>query len=176
MSENLTSDTPEINKPIDDNARKFVSSPIDQQFLQENNANSFNLIVDWLETGEDNEKKIAYKKYDNGDVQILLIAKHTVQGKRSSIKDKITEDDYRHLLDSSILRVEKRRHEFKYIQNDISFSINFDEFADSELYILEVDASNEEERSSFDPAAFPAKLAEVTGDISYYGYHVTGVI
>lgn len=176
MLEKLPMHTPERSEVLGDNARKFVVDTLDPKFLDENNASSFNLIVDWLEKGEDNEKKIAYKQFDNGDTQILLIAKVTIDGDRTSSKGEITEEKYKELLGSSILHVEKRRHEFDYTQNNISFSTNFDEFAGGKLYMLEVDASTKEERNSFDPNDFPAKLTEVTGDIRYYGYRVADII
>lgn len=161
---------------IDDNARKFVVEAIDHTFLEENKVSSFTLTVDWLETGEDNEKKIAYKEFDNGDIQILLISKLTEDGKRTSVKEKITESTYKELLSSSILHLEKKRHEFEYVQSNTSFSIKFDEFTEGGLYILEVDAPSEEERSYFNPNDFPAKLTEVTGDMRYYGYRIAEII
>lgn len=176
MSEKLPINTPEKSELLDDNARKFVVEAIDHEFLDENETTSFTLTVDWLETGEANEKKIAYKAFDTGDIQILLISKLTKDGKRTSQKDKITKEEYEELLSSSVLHLEKKRHEFEYIQNNISFSIKFDQFSEGRLYILEVDAPSEEERSHFDPSAFPAKLAEVTGDIRYYGYRVADII
>lgn len=176
MSEKLPINTPEKNKLLDDNARKFIVEAIDHEFLDVNEATSFTLVVDWLETGEANEKKIAYKAFGTGDIQILLISKLTKGGKRTSQKEKITKEAYEELLDSSVLHLEKKRHEFEYIQNNISFSIKFDEFAEGRLSILEVDASSEEERGLFNPNTFPAKLAEVTGDVRYYGYRVADII
>lgn len=167
---------PERSELLDDNARKFVTEVVNHEFLEKNGASSFNLIVDWLETDEDNEKKVAYKQFDNGDIQILLISKQTKGGKRTSKKDKITEETYKELLSSSVLHLEKKRYEFEYTQNNISFSIKYDEFAGGELYVVEVDAASEKERDSFNPNDFPAKLAEVTGDIRYYGYRVAGII
>lgn len=164
------------SEPLDDNARKFVVGAIDRAILEENESSSFTLTVDWLETGEDNEKKVAYKKFDNDDIQILLISKLTEGGKRTSVKEKITEETYKELLSSSVLHLEKKRHEFEYAQNNTSFSIKFDEFAESRLCILEVDAQSEIERDSFNPNNFPAKLTEVTGDIRYYGYRITDIV
>lgn len=171
MSE-APSTTPEKKQTLEDNARKFTLEPIDPQFLNEHNATSFTLIVDWLETAEDNEKKLAYKKFDDATVQILLIAKVTNGDNRTSEKEKIPEEKYKELLGSSILHLEKKRYEFTYTQNDIPFSIKYDEFADGKLCLLEVDAANEEERSAFSPADFPSELDEVTGDMRYYGYRV----
>jgi len=165
-----------VSAPLDDNARKFVAQAIDHTFFEENKPSSFTLTIDWLETDEDSEKKIAYKKFDNGDIQILLISKLTEDSKRTSIKEKITNETYKVLLDSSALHLEKKRHEFEYVQNNISFSMKFDEFADGRLHILEVDASTEEERNAFNPNDFPAKLAEVTGDIRYYGYRIVDML
>jgi hypothetical protein len=176
MSEKPPTNTPEKGELLNDNARKFVTEIIDHELLEKNQATSFTLTVDWLETGEDNEKKVAYKKFDNGDTQILLIAKVTIDGDRSSVKEKITEAEYKKLLDSSTLHLEKKRHEFEYAQDDITFSMKLDEFSGGKLYMLEVDAQDEEDRSSFDPNSFPIKLEEVTGDLRYYGYRVAGII
>ncbi len=159
----------EKTEVLDDNARKFVVGPIDAQFLKENDASSFEL------TDKDTETKLAYKDFGNDDIQILLISKNTVEDNRTSEKKKITKEEYEQLKKASILHLEKTRHEFTYTQNDIPFSVKYDEFTNSELRVLEVDASNEEERESFSPDDFPIKLAEVTGDMQYYGYRVANV-
>lgn len=175
MSE-IPTNNPKKKETFDDNARKFTVETLDPQFLNEHRAVSFTLIVDWLELGKDSEKKIAHKKFDNGDVQILLITKITKDNSRTSEKEKITEEKYKDLHGSSVIHLEKRRFEFEYSQNNTLFSIKYDEFADSELRILEVDASNEAERSAFDPNEFPSKLVEVTGDRRYYGYRVAEIV
>jgi hypothetical protein len=178
----MTAEIPQ-NKPekekrevLDDNARKFIVEPINALFLEENDASSFKLTVDWLETNEDNETKIAYKDFGNGNVQILLISKTTVDGNRTSEKKKITKEEYEQLKNASILHLEKTRYEFAYIQNDIPFSVKYDEFANSELRVLEVDALSEKERDSFNSDDFPVELGEVTGDMQYYGYRVAEVV
>lgn len=164
------------NELADDNARKFIVGTIDNELLRDKKAISFHMIVDWLETGEENEKKVAYKKFSTGDTQILLISKTTTDGKRTSDKKKINEREYEGLLKSSILRLEKVRHEFEHVQEGVTFSIKYDEFTGGKLQILEVDAPNEDERDSFNPDDFPAKLSEVTGDARYYGYRITGIL
>lgn len=178
MTADIPEDKPEKEKRevLDDNARKFVVGPIDSIFLDENDASSLKLTVDWLETGEDNETKVAYKDFGNNDIQILLISKTTVNDNRTSEKKKITKEEYEQLKKSSVLHLEKTRYEFTYAQNDTSFSVKYDEFANSELRVLEIDASSEEERESFNPDDFPIELAEVTGDLQYYGYRVANVI
>lgn len=176
MSVEIPKTTPEKKEVLDDNARKFTVEPISTQFLDEHGATSFTLTVDWLKTSEDNEKKVAYKEFDNGDIQILLIAKVTKDGNRTSEKIKITEDEYKELRRSSILRLEKKRYEFEYTQNGIPYSVKYDEFPDGNLRILEVDASNEQERSSFSPSDFPGGPEEVTGDARYYGYRVADLV
>jgi hypothetical protein len=50
--------------------------------------------------------------------------------------------------------------------------MKYDEFADDELRLLEVDAASEEERGAFSPSDFPSKLDEITGDMQYYGYRI----
>jgi hypothetical protein len=176
MTAEIPTSNPEKKEKLDDNARKFVTEVLDSAFLDANGASSFTLTVDWLETGEDTEVKVARKSFDNGDVQILLIAKTTKDGNRVSEKEKISEERYQQLKPSSVLHLEKKRYEFEYEQNDTPFSVKYDEFADGEFSMLEVDASSEEQRGSFDPEEFPAELQEVTGDIRYYGYRVAEVI
>lgn len=168
--------TKDTSAVIDDNARKFITKPIRAQFLRDHDATSYTMIVDWLKTGEDNEKKVAYKKFDNGDVKILLISKVTKSGDRTSVKEKITEEKYKEFVASSILHLEKKRYEFTHTQNSIPFSIKYDEFAGDKLCILEVDASSEEARNSFNPNDFAGELTEVTDDIRYYGYRVASMI
>lgn len=160
----------------DDNARKFITPALDAQFLTEHSPSSFTLTVDWLETGEDNETKVAYKKFDSGDTQILLISKVTKDGSRTAEKEKITEEKYKELIASSILHLAKKRYEFTYTQNDIPFSVKYDVFENGELCMLEIDAQNDQERGSFNPADFPTELTEVTGELKYYGYRMASTI
>lgn len=168
---------PEQDKVVlDDNARKFIVEPIDPRFLETNNATSYLLVTDWLETGEDNEKKLAHKEFENGDVQILLISKVTVDGNRTSEKEKITEEQYKELLTGAIRHVEKRRHEFKYLQASVEFDIKYDEFTDSSLRVLEVDAPTDAERESFTLNGQFVGAREVTRDLRYYGYRVADMV
>lgn len=169
--------TPEKKEVLDDNARKFTLGTIDPEFLQKNKAKSYLLTTDWLDMGESSEKKLARKEYEDDNVEILLIQKFTQNGKRTvPPKEKLTEDQYRELLALSMLHVEKMRHEFDYPQNGISFSVKYDEFTDSELRVLEVDAQDEAKRDSFEPSAFPYDVTEVTGNVQYYGYKVAAVL
>ncbi len=166
----------EKKEVAEDNARKFTVGSIDQAYLDAQNPTSFTLIVDWLETGEDNEKKLAYKKFDNGEVQILLISKITVGGNRTSEKKKITESEYRQMLGLSILRIEKKRYEFMLKQNDTEYTIKYDVFSTGPLRLIEVDAKTDEERKKFDPVGFPFRLNEVTGNMKYYGYRIQSLL
>lgn len=176
MSAKIPISSPEKKEVLDDNARKFIVDTIDHTFLEEHRATSYALIVDWLETGEDNEKKVAYKKFDNGDIQILLISKVIKDGNRTSTKEKITEEEYEEFVTASVLHLEKKRYEFEYTQNGIPFSVKYDDFAEGDFCLLEVDASSDEARSSFSPDGFPGKLVEVTGDMKYYGYRIAEII
>ncbi|MET1032895.1 MAG: hypothetical protein ABWX94_00145 [Candidatus Saccharimonadales bacterium] len=176
MSEMFPVSTPEKSEILDDDARKFIVDGINYHFLEQISASSFTMTVDWLETNEANEKKLAHKKFDTGEVQILQISKRTVDGKRTSRKDKITEEEYEELLDASVLHLEKRRHELVYMQDNIPFSVKFDEFAGGKLCVVEVDASNEDDRQVFNPDDFPAKLTEVTGDLRYYGFRIAAIV
>lgn len=176
MSEIAARSTPEKKEILDDNARKFVVESIDTGFLSKNSPFSYLLAVDWLAVGEDTEEKIAYKKFDSGDIQILLISKVTINGSRTSEKKTITQTEYEKLLSGSILHLEKKRSEFDYLQKDVQYSLKFDEFAAGKLCILEIDADSAEKRSRFDPSDFPATMTEVTGDMQYYGYRMAEVI
>lgn len=172
--EPLSQNTPEVER-APDNARKFVVHNLDSTILNGDDTLRCNFPTDWLETDENTEKKIVRKVYDDGKVQMLLISKTTENGKRISEKKPLKQDEYDSLLGSSQLRVEKNRYSFNYIQGDIVFKINYDEFVDSELKIIEVDAETEELRAMFDPNEFPAELEEVaTGDRSYEGFRVAG--
>ncbi len=166
----------EKNEVLDDNARKFTLDGIDLAFLDGNEVSSFVMTTDWLTTDKDSEEKLAYKKFKNGEVQILLIKKVTKDGKRTSVKEKITEEKYEQLKAHSILRVEKTRYEFTYSQNETDFSMKYDEFTNSPLRVLEVDASSDSERESFVPSEFPVLLKEVTGNLDYYGFRVGSLL
>jgi hypothetical protein len=161
----------EGKKGVEDNARKFTLDNIDPAFLAEHGAVSFKLILDWLETGEDNDKKLAYKEMKDGEVQTLLISKVTENGNRSADRKKISVMEYMDLLKSSVVRVEKTKHEFKYEQEGITFTLKYDVFSDGRK-MLEVDAPSEKDRNKFKPEAFPYKITEVTGNMDYYGYRV----
>jgi hypothetical protein len=172
----LKLETKPNKETLDDNARKFVVKSLGDEFLSEQQATSYLLITDWLEMGDGNERKLAYKKYTDDAVQILLISKVTTQDGRVSQKQKIDEEEYRTLLDGSVLHVEKVRHEFNYIQDNAVFEVKYDEFTDSQLRVLEVDAKTDEERAAFDSNNFPAELVEVTGNLQYYGYRVADIL
>lgn len=167
-------------KAVNDNARKFKVSSIDTRFLEEKGAKSFELTVDWLDTEKDSETKLVRKDRGNGIIEILFITKVTDEnGKRKTVREEISAEKYKELLcstDSSNPHLKKRRYEFDYIQNDTAFSLKYDEFADSELRILEVDASSEEDRDSFVTEDFPVQLTEVTDDRQYEGYRVAKLI
>lgn len=167
--------TPERKKQreiLDDNARKFVTEPLDPEFLRANGASAHTMITDWLVMQEDLEIKVVRKKFDNGDVQILLISKTIKDDSRVKEKEEITEKRYQEFLSSSFRHVEKKRHGFTCTQNGISFIVNYDEFTGGKLFMLDIDAATEEEKDSFNPSDFPGKLVEVTGDKQYYGYRV----
>lgn len=172
----ISKNNPEKKEKLEDNARKFITEVLDSKFLEDNDASSFTLTVDWLETGEDTEVKVAHKKFDNGEVQILLIVKTTKDGNRISEKEKITEEKYEQHKASAVLHLKKKRYEFEYEQNGTRFSVKYDEFADGTLNMLEVDALSDRQRESFSPDDFPAKLKEVTGNMRYYGYRVAEIM
>lgn len=160
---------------VEDNARKFLVGPLDSAFLEKSKS-VFLLTTNWLVMGEDTETKLAHKAYPDGTVKILLISKTTKDGHRNSEKQEIDEDEYTKLLEKSVGRLAKTRYEFDYEQNGTVFDVKYDVFSDSNLHVLEVDAPSEEERDSFKPSDFPSELSEVTGDMQYYGYRVTGIV
>lgn len=174
MTEKSPTNTNESKKGVEDNARKFLVDNIDPSFLVEHRAIFYKLILDWLETGEDTDKKLALKEMKDGEIQTLLISKVTDNGNRIVDKKKISVEEYMNLLESSVVRVKKTRYEFQYQQEGVTFVIKYDEF-DGGLRMIEVDASNEEDRNKFKPEAFPYKVSEVTGNMSYYGYRVAGL-
>jgi hypothetical protein len=177
---------PEKKDLTDDNARKFTLDTLDVQFLEDHEAKSFLLTTDWLEKTESSETKIARKEYPDGKVQILLIQKFR-DGDKTTVppKKQLTEEESAELLKEtpSIEHVVKTRHEFAYKQVDpasplgyIEFPMKYDEFADSTLRILEVDAEDDALRESFDKNTFPVPIREVTGDMRYYGYRVAQMV
>lgn len=176
MPVEIPQNNPEKKETLDDNARKFIVDSIDPTFLRDQHAVAHNLTVDWLETSVDNEKKVAYKRFDSGEVQILFIAKVTKDGDRKAVKNNVTEEEYTELITGSLLHLDKRRYECEYLQNGMPFSIKYDEFSNSTLRILEVDASTDDQRDSFTPSHFPGNVIEVTGDMRYYGYRVVDML
>lgn len=160
---------------VDDNARKFLVKPLDAAFLEKSKT-SFLLATDWLETGEDSERKVAHKTYTNGETKIFLISKTTKDGRRISERQPISQEEYAKLLEESVSHLEKMRYEFDYEQNGTVFDVKYDVFSNSDLRVLEVDAATEEERNSFELSDFPSKLTEVTGEMQYYGYRVASIV
>ena len=167
--------TPERKEILDDNARKFITEAIDPQFLAAHDATSFRLVVDWVETGTDGEMKVVRKQFENGTVQLLLVAKVTKDGNRTAEKREITEEEYEKWLASPTLHLEKTRYEFEYTQGDVPFSMKYDMLAGGKC-MLEVDAADEAKRATFDPTDFSVGLEEVTGDENYYGYRVVSTV
>lgn len=171
------SQNPEKELVVDDNARKFLSQSLDDSFFADKQVISFDLVVDWLETDETSEKKLAHKTFDDGSTQIQLIAKvMRDDGVRKTVKEPLSEERYRELTTDSILHLEKKRCEFSIEQNGVEYDTKYDIFADGKLHMLEVDAKNNDDRVSFNPEDFPAKLEEVTGNLKYYGYRICNVL
>lgn len=174
--ENISNTSEVKTGPVDDNARKFILDELGSNFLKDMQATSFLLSVDWLETGDDNETKLARKEYDDGETQILRIKKATNDGRRTSVKPPISAEQYQEELADSVLHIAKRRYEFKYVQQHVIFSLKYDEFMDSALRLLEVDAPTDEERDSFDPTQFAIELTEVSDDPRYTGFRIAEVM
>lgn len=160
---------------IDDNARKFTSGAIAPSFLTSNNATSYTLVTDWIVTGDDSEEKVVAKTLDTGEVQYLSIKKVIRNGSRTTDKAAISKDEYSSLRARSVAHSEKRRSDFNFVQNGISYALKYDEFPNGD-YMLEVDASGDDDRKKFDPLSFPVSLVEVTGNLRYYGYRIAETI
>lgn len=170
--ESLPQNTQEVERAPDD-ARKFIVHEVDRTLLEADEVVRCYFPTDWLETDEDSEKKIVRKTFDDGSIQMLLIAKTTEDGKRHSEKRKLSQEEYDTLKEHTVLSVEKTRYSFVFLQDGTQFQVNYDEFADSDLKILEVDAKPEELRALFRTELFPGTLEEVAAsDRSYEGYRV----
>lgn len=163
---------PEKNGPIDDNDRKFRLETIDPEFLLRHNTKSYTLITDWLETNEANETKVVCKKFDDGRIQMLLIAKNTVDGHRTAEKKEISADEYGEYLKLAKVHVEKIRYEFSINQDDAQFDAKYDEFSNSNLRVLEVGPDTSGKDELFKPEGFEYKLEEVSDNITYSGFRV----
>ncbi len=172
----IPTNNPEKGEALDDNARKFITEPLDAQLFDDKQVTSYTLVVDWLETNKASEKKLAHKTFEDGTVQILLITKLTRGGNRKTVKEPLTEERYHQLAAGSLLHLEKTRHEFSYVQDGVTFSMKYDMFAGGTLHMLEVDAPGDDERVAFSPSQFPGGLGEVTGNLEYYGYRICAVL
>lgn len=168
--------TPEKREIVGDNARKFIIGTIDPTFLEQRQATSYDMNTHWIKTGDEEEEKVVVKIYPD-KIQRLLIAKVTKDGDRSADKQDIDEGRYTEHLASAGPHSEKRRYEFIYEQADgKKFSVKYDEFVDSQLRIIEIDAPTDDERAAFNPEEFPAELIEVTGQLQYYGYRIAETV
>jgi len=182
MSAEIPTKNPEKSNGISDNDRKFVVETINPEFLgAQRSFDSYYMITDWLEANNSDETKLARKIYDDGKEKLLHIAKIGVEQDRESKKTPLTEpeyNDYLKKLDQSKPHVEKRRFEFEFTQNGIEFTAKYDEFTDSTLRVLEIDAKTktDKDRSSFDPTLFDFALVEVTGIKQFYGHRIASLI
>lgn len=181
MSTETLTNNPEKREGSSDNDRKFVVEAINSEFLAAHDANSYYMVTDWSETNEHDETKLVKKLYDDGKEEFFHIAKVGVEQDRESKKTPLSEVKYNEYLerqDSSKPHVEKRRYEFKFIQNGIQFIAKYDEFADSTLRVLEIDtkSKSDEDRKKFDPSIFDFALVEVTGIKQFYGHRIASLI
>lgn len=168
--------TPEKKNAAPDDARKFTLEGIDRTFLNAHSATSCIMTVDWLETG-DKDEKVVRKEFDDGTVQILHIEKVMKDGERISAKHPITAEEYETYRKNAVLpTLRKKRFEFSFVQEGSAFALKYDEFKDSNLRLLEVDASSKELRDSFTAQSFPYKLAEVSDDPDFSGPSIVKVL
>lgn len=178
MASEIPTDKSDKREALDDNARKFIADPIEARMLEELGAKSFNLDVYWLETGEDSERKVVHKQFDDGEVMRLEVTKvrDKETGERVSKKVPIEEPDFVIAKTAAALSLKKRRHEFSFIQDGEEFLTKYDEFEGSDLHMIEIDGSNGVDRMSFDPDRFFVDLTEVTPDRRYEGYRLALLI
>lgn len=168
----IPNSNPEKNGLVDDNDRKFTLETIDPEFLVKHSTKSYLLTTDWLETHEANETKVVCKKFDDGRVQMLLIAKNTVNGHRTAEKKEISVDEYNEYLKLAKIHVEKVRYEFSIDQDGTRFDAKYDEFIDSSLRVLEVGPDTSGKDELFKPEDFQYTLEEVSDDATYTGFRV----
>jgi hypothetical protein len=173
MTEKLAS---KEKQTIDDDARKFVVPRLESSVFSGSDTVSYNLIIDWIKVDGEVEQKIVRKEFQSGEVTILLVTKPTGVGNRKTDKEKISEEKYKEYLLTSKRHIEKRRYEFKIVQNGVTFLLKYDEFKGGTTRMLEVDAASAAERKLFDPSKFPSNLAEVTGNEKYYGYKMADML
>lgn len=162
-----------------DNARKFITLPLDKRFLDEHGAIAYKMITHWDESS-DTDKKLVAKQYSDGTEKFREIEKvPDGQGGRKAYSRDITAADYYEKLaklDANTVPSEKLRCEFLYQQGAVTFEVKYDQFVDSELCILEVDAANPELRAVFRAEDFPSELREVSGDKRYEGKNVRTMV
>lgn len=170
MSTEKPISTPERRNAVSDNARKFVLEPLGQSFFADTPRTTFTLAIDWISTEEASEEKLAHKTFVDGTVEILHIAKVTdTDGKRTTVKNPISLDEYETLRASSTKHLEKVRTDFTYTQGDVSYPAKYDVFTGTSLVLLEVE---DEDKEPFQPVNFPTNLKEVSGDAAYSGYRI----
>ena len=164
--------SPEKRETLTDDARKFIVQPLEPTFFVDKDVTTFTLIVDWLETGEESEEKLARKTFYDGAVELLRIAKVKQNGNRNTVKTPMTEIEYKAALSSSLEHLEKERTEFTYVDGGVVLDMKYDVFTGTTLTMIEVDAKNVDARAAFDPAHFPGIIEEVSDDIDYTGYRI----
>lgn len=173
MSAEIPARSPE-KEVVDDNARKFLVESLGPAFLKERGAFSVTLTTHFL----DDQSKIVHKDFDGGKTEIWSIRKVTEKdGNRTATRQQVLEEDYEELCRPAIFSYKKERFQFNYpATNGVLFSFKYDEFDGGKLCMIEVDASTDEVRNSFDPDEFPVPLTEVTGEPGYTGYEIIGTL
>lgn len=167
---------PEKKNAAVDDARKFTLEGIDRAFLDAHSATSCMMTIDWLQTG-DKDEKVVRKEFDDGTMQILHIEKVMKDGERISAKHPITPEEYETYKKNAVLpTLRKKRFEFSFAQEGSGFALKYDEFEDSDLRLLEVDASSKESRNSFMAQNFPYKLVEVSDNSDFSGPRIVNVL
>lgn len=181
MTSEIPKNNPEIKGALQDNARKFVVEYTDdmesfRQFLD--TATMEHLVVDWTETGDSEEEKVVKKFAPGKEPKLLRIKKVKTEGAdRDADKKAITDTEYEQEVKKSVAHLEKDRYEFMMRRDGIDFSVKYDVFSGGELFMVEVDAKDDQQRAAFKPEEFlPFKLIEVTGNDLYYGWQVTKVL
>lgn len=189
-AENVPSAREKESTPGEDNALKFIVLQVPEERLVDLGAQTFEVSVQWTEVTDDSETKLVRKgrPFEPWDDKFLRITKSRPVdgGSRSAVRETLGFDEFRalRLAAEGLPYMTKRRSEFTYVQNDIEFTMKYDEFnvgtklgtvdAPRLFCMLEVDAASDKERERFDPEAFDlaAIYADVTGKEEYTGVRI----
>lgn len=171
-------------RPVDDNARKFIVTPIDPESIASVRVAAYDMTVYWTDTGVDTETKVVRKVYvdEQREDEILHIKKKkSADGTRKSLKTPIslrefelTPFDY-----PGMPVLGKKRTELTVIQDGDDYVLKYDELVNGTFFMFEAeppkwigDANKDEYIANFDPSRFFEVIEEVSGNPDYEGYRI----